>query len=302
MKLRITSIFTKIVLWFLVMVAISLVGLMATSLFLSARFTGRETNSTRLNTIFLDDARRAYEEGGRVELEAYLKRLDAYSGLEHFLTDGRGIDLISGEDRSDMRRARRPMVYRVLPPWFLSTASRSFACAASDDRRYRLINVLPLVLGLDFGNRSNTSSGCPSLIGISCYLLAVHLASPLRSLRKVVERFGRGELGIRYHLARQDEIGELARSFNRMADQIAILLSAERRLLQDVSHELALAAGTAGVRSRAGQNQRRPRGRRSAVFARKPIVSINWSMSCSSSLVPKAIRLRTTSRRSHWRI
>ena len=69
-------------------------------------------------------------------------------------------------------------------------------------------------------------------------MLAVHLASPLRNLRRVVERFGRGELGIRFHLARQDEIGELARAFNRMADHITTLLSAERRLLQDVSHEL----------------------------------------------------------------
>jgi two-component system sensor histidine kinase CpxA len=54
----------------------------------------------------------------------------------------------------------------------------------------------------------------------------------------VVERFGRGELGLRFHLARRDEIGELARSFNRMADQITTLMTAERRLLQDVSHEL----------------------------------------------------------------
>jgi signal transduction histidine kinase len=54
----------------------------------------------------------------------------------------------------------------------------------------------------------------------------------------VVERFGRGDLGIRFQLSRQDEIGELARAFNLMADQITTLLSAERRLLQDVSHEL----------------------------------------------------------------
>src|SRR5947209_4630247 len=36
----------------------------------------------------------------------------------------------------------------------------------------------------------------------------------------------------------QDEIGNLARSFNAMADRIQTLLTAERRLLQDVSHEL----------------------------------------------------------------
>ena len=84
----------------------------------------------------------------------------------------------------------------------------------------------------------STFSGFPVLIGALCYLLAVHLASPLRNLRRVVDRFGRGELGMRFHLARRDEIGELARAFNRMADHITTLLSAERRLLQDVSHEL----------------------------------------------------------------
>jgi two-component system sensor histidine kinase CpxA len=78
----------------------------------------------------------------------------------------------------------------------------------------------------------------PLLIAVLCYLLAVHLAAPLRGLRRVLEKFGRGDLGIRYHLARHDEIGDLAQAFNRMADQITTLLTAERRLLQDVSHEL----------------------------------------------------------------
>ena len=109
---------------------------------------------------------------------------------------------------------------------------------ASDDRRYRLINVLPPPPRPGLWDSLQYFLWLPLLIGVLCYLLAVHLASPLRNLRRVVERFGRGELGIRFHLARQDEIGELARAFNRMADHITTLLSAERRLLQDVSHEL----------------------------------------------------------------
>jgi hypothetical protein len=107
MKLGIRSIFTKIVLWFIVMVTVSLAGLMGTSLLISARFSGRDTNPSGLNALFLDDARRAYEEGGSAQLGAYLKRLDAYSESQHFLTDGRGIDLVTGDDRSDVRRARR---------------------------------------------------------------------------------------------------------------------------------------------------------------------------------------------------
>ena len=238
MRFRIASIFTKIVLWFIVMVAVSLVGLMGTSLLVSPRFSGRETNSTRLYSLFLDDARRAYEEGGSSQLGAYLKRLNAYSESQYLLTDGRGVDLVTGEDRSDVRRVRRPPVYRVLPAWLPGTGNPIVRVRASDDLRYRLINILVPRSRAGLWDSLQYFLWLPLVIGISCYLLAVHLASPLRSLRRVIERFGDGELGIRYNLARRDEIGELARSFNRMADHIATLLSAERRLLQDVSHEL----------------------------------------------------------------
>ena len=37
---------------------------------------------------------------------------------------------------------------------------------------------------------------------------------------------------------RKDEIGDVSRAFDRMADRISTLLTAERRLLQDISHEL----------------------------------------------------------------
>ena len=174
------------------------------------------------------------------QLTSYLDRLDTYSESQHFLTDGRGIDLVSGEDRSDLRGVTRPRFRRFLPAWLLNrTQPDRSRDESSDDRRYRLITVSPRPRAArSLGLASSTSSGFPLLIGVFCYLLAVHLASPLRNLRRVVERFGRGELGIRFHLARQDEIGELARAFNRMADHITTLLSAERRLLQDVSHEL----------------------------------------------------------------
>jgi two-component system sensor histidine kinase CpxA len=69
-------------------------------------------------------------------------------------------------------------------------------------------------------------------------ILAMHLAAPLRRLRRVVDRFGHGDLSARVGSSRRDEIGELSRSFDEMANRIETLLEAERRLLQDVSHEL----------------------------------------------------------------
>jgi two-component system sensor histidine kinase CpxA len=68
--------------------------------------------------------------------------------------------------------------------------------------------------------------------------LSMGIVSPLLRVAKTVDRFGAGDLSARISSDRKDEIGNLARSFNYMADRIETLLIAERRLLQDVSHEL----------------------------------------------------------------
>jgi two-component system sensor histidine kinase CpxA len=71
-----------------------------------------------------------------------------------------------------------------------------------------------------------------------CYWLASYLTRPVRKLQKAVERFGHGDLSARAASIRQDELGDLARAFDRMANRIQTLLTAERRLLLDISHEL----------------------------------------------------------------
>ena len=70
MKIRVQSIFTKIVVWAVATVVISLIGFVVTSAFVSARISGRSTNSARLSAMFLDDARRALQEGGPKRLDA----------------------------------------------------------------------------------------------------------------------------------------------------------------------------------------------------------------------------------------
>ncbi len=237
MKIRVRSIFTKIVLWFVATVVFSLIGFVVTSAFVSDRLAGRNANVPRLNVLFLDDAKRAFEEGGRARLDGYLKRLNDYTESEHFLTDGRGVDLVTGEDRSALR-ASAPAPYRSTLGRFFPRSGPAVRIRRSRDGRYRLVTIVPAPPRLDTWESLGHFLWLPLLIAVLCYLLAVHLATPLRNLRRVVERFGRGELGARSEVTRQDEIGELARAFNLMAGQITTLLSAERRLLQDVSHEL----------------------------------------------------------------
>jgi two-component system sensor histidine kinase CpxA len=75
-----------------------------------------------------------------------------------------------------------------------------------------------------------------------CYLLARSLTAPMVRLRDLTSRFSEGDFSTRVTegslLGRKDEIGGLARDFNQMASRIETLMSGQRRLLADVSHEL----------------------------------------------------------------
>lgn len=78
-------------------------------------------------------------------------------------------------------------------------------------------------------------------LGVVSFLLARHIARPVLMLRGAVRRFADGDLEQRIGTAlgkRRDELAELGRDFDRMAARIAALLTAQRRLLQDISHEL----------------------------------------------------------------
>jgi two-component system OmpR family sensor kinase len=68
--------------------------------------------------------------------------------------------------------------------------------------------------------------------------LARSISSPVEQLRDAVRAFGSGNLAARAALQRPDEIGDLARAFDEMADRIADLRRSEKELLANVSHEL----------------------------------------------------------------
>ena len=61
---------------------------------------------------------------------------------------------------------------------------------------------------------------------------------PVNRLSGGVEALAQGQLEHRVRSDRHDELGQLARGFNRMAERISTKLSARKQLLLDVSHEL----------------------------------------------------------------
>jgi len=77
--------------------------------------------------------------------------------------------------------------------------------------------------------------------GLISYLLARYLAHPLRAVRDAASALARGDLSARVGggaRERRDETGQLARDFDHMAERLEALVSDQRRLVRDVSHEL----------------------------------------------------------------
>jgi two-component system sensor histidine kinase CpxA len=75
---------------------------------------------------------------------------------------------------------------------------------------------------------------------ILCLLLARSFSKPIAAIKKAATELGKGNLATRVEgiTQRNDELGQLANSFNQMAEQLQQNQSAQQRLLGDVSHEL----------------------------------------------------------------
>jgi two-component system, OmpR family, sensor histidine kinase CpxA len=77
--------------------------------------------------------------------------------------------------------------------------------------------------------------------GLISYLLARYLANPLRAVRRAARELARGDLAARVGgdaTRRGDEMGQLARDFDHMAERLEALVEDQQRLVRDVSHEL----------------------------------------------------------------
>ena len=74
-----------------------------------------------------------------------------------------------------------------------------------------------------------------------CYLLAWRMTAPVRKLRQAVQQLADGDLAARTGIAsgqQGDEIADLGRDFDRMAERIESLILSQKKLVRDISHEL----------------------------------------------------------------
>jgi len=179
----------------------------------------------------IESARSALNEGGAPAVSTYMQRLDALFGGKHYLLDAHGVDLVTGVNRAAL--LPRPPASGSRE----QQGNRFVVTQRAEDGRYWFVAVAPL-------GKSRPWLLFPyyllvaGVIVLLYWLAAVGLVLPIRKVSRSAESFGRGDLTARVTTRRQDELGDLARSFNKMADRLENLITSERRLLQDVSHEL----------------------------------------------------------------
>lgn len=223
------SLFSKLALWAFITAMICIVGLHFTENLRSFSHSRADFLSKFLEFQVVE-ARQAYLEDGKPGLRSFIVHLQSHFPGDYALIDEHGRDVLTGEDRKgDIRNTRLPRMWRggedkVEIVW--PDADGRFYLAAEaifpngPPQRVPFYLWL-LVAGLGF-----------------CCIPAIQLASPLRNLSQAVEKFGIGNFHSRVNLHGEDELGKLGHAFNVMADRIQHLLTAERRLLLDVSHEL----------------------------------------------------------------
>jgi signal transduction histidine kinase len=172
----------------------------------------------------LHQARRSYETGGVAALRESLRQMRERTGVSAAIADVNGRDLGTGEDLSRFTRAPRRWPGVIVrfdeehATWYILRFGR---------RNW-----------LRWWFRPEHVAAMAVVILLLCWAFARHVTRPVQTLQATVECFGRGEFEQRARADRHDELGQLARTFNQMADRIQTLLAAERRLLGDISHEL----------------------------------------------------------------
>ncbi len=113
--------------------------------------------------------------------------------------------------------------------WLLSPAPMPMVVNDEIDRRFqaRQLRATWVIVGLSV-----------LLAALVSLLLARLLLVPVRRLALATRRLADGDFDIRVRVGAPDELGRLARDFNRLAHSLARNARLRRELMADVSHEL----------------------------------------------------------------
>jgi two-component system sensor histidine kinase CpxA len=243
------SLFLKIFLWFWVTVLLIGVAIVITwSLQPEILYTRWQALMSEVLSTHAQNIADILERQGPQAAATYLERLNRLGRMQTALLDDRGNKLLGTNLSGEAARVAARVVGSGQPVFEIKphmAYSAQFGTGPSG-HRYALVAEMPRA-GPFFAFRATTLTQVLRWIlailisGAICYLLARYLTGPILRLRAATRELAAGNLGARASgdmEKRRDEIGQLVRDFNQMADRIEVLLDSERQLIRDISHEL----------------------------------------------------------------
>ncbi|BCM91882.1 sensor histidine kinase CpxA [Abditibacteriota bacterium] len=250
------SLFLKIFLWFwgaMTVLVLSLILILGT---LPDETPPRSATISSILFRYGYPSIAAFLRGGDPGLRTFLQNTERQTGVKFYLFDpscrARGLkegtqapDDIQALAQNTLDSIRNtpdnPSQLQITPLRLsaslpIATSRGIFVVTGSVSRSliaFRSINTRTKILSLSFIFLTS---------GLFCYGLARYLAAPVGRIRRAAQRLSSGDLNARVepnHVPRgRDEIAYLAHDFDLMAERMQSLVTAQNRLLSDVSHEL----------------------------------------------------------------
>lgn len=244
------SLFLKIFLWFWLVQVIIGVVFFAVSNVLRPQMGSDQWHSTLGYAIQrnADAALAAYDKGGSHALNGVLMRAGRQARVSAYFFDASGKSLGAKIPPDAVVNLAKKAAVQKSGGTLDSNDLTSKTIRTADGFTYVMVWQMPRRIRgpFDFFVIRNTRDAARLLAlllisGLVCYGLAKYLTAPAIKLRSATRQLADGDLSARVAAKmgrRRDELADLGRDFDQMAERIESLMLSERRLLGDISHEL----------------------------------------------------------------
>ena len=242
------SLFLKLFLWFwlamaLIVGALTLVNWSTQPEALTRQWQTFVGETASLNS---ESAAQIYENEGVEGLNLYLNRLSIAHRVSAVGFFDDQLNRLGGKISTDELGGLLQSAMASGQPEFLRKPTKSYAAKTvqmKNGKNYLYVMELTRYQAPQFFTTRLVLQILAVVLvgGLVCYSLALYLTAPISILRNATQRFAKGDLHTRVNEKvgrRSDEISKLANDFDEMAERIEALVTAEKRLTQDISHEL----------------------------------------------------------------
>jgi two-component system sensor histidine kinase CpxA len=276
------TLFLKILLYFLLIIVLVIGLTMGLTYLRDQQFPllAHQNFAKRALSNYGQEAMTAYEKGGDSELGKYLGQIRGETGIllalfdedaqalaarkgpkwqvDHIVRQALSSDLVIADAQVDEKQGR------TFAAKVESSSGKIYVVAVSLPGRPPSDQLIRETLRGFLGWQMLLLIGISALI---CFILARSLTTPISRLRQATRKFAGGDLSTRIgdQIKGKNELAGLAHDFDHMAAKIEDLISGQKQLLRDISHELRSPLARLGVALEIARNQSKPEGREKAL-------------------------------------